>query len=44
MLAMSFSTFMSAVITLVAWNSAGRKLFDHSAGPTTIFGVGRSTT
>ena len=33
-----------AVITLAAWNSAGRKLFDQSAGPTTILGVGRNTT
>ena len=37
-------TLLSDVITLAAWNSAGRKLLLQSAGPTTIFGLGRSTT
>ena len=35
---------MSEVTTLVAWNSAGRKPLLQSAGPTTIFGLGRRTT
>ena len=43
-LATSLFTAMSAVMTLVAWYSAGRKLLLHNAGPTTMFGVGRSTT
>ena len=43
MFATSLSTLMSVVTTLVAWYSAGRKLLLHSAGPTTIFGLGRST-
>src|SRR5687767_9590499 len=40
----SLSTAMSDVNTVVAWYCAGRKLFDHSAGPTTILFDGRSTT
>ena len=44
MFATSLSTFISAVLTLVAWYSAGRKLLLQRAGPTTIFGLGRRTT